>query len=47
MPVSANPGEDKHETVFKELQRHNGLRATLQWEAAVENYSILKNMAGL
>lgn len=44
MTVSATLGEDEHET---ELQRQNGLTATLQWEAAVENYIILKNMAGL
>lgn len=48
MPLPATPGGvGQEQTRFEELRRQCGLTAPLQWESAVENYIILKNMAGL
>ncbi|MEQ2274097.1 hypothetical protein XENORESO_013885, partial [Xenotaenia resolanae] len=48
MPKPATLGKvEEQETYFEELQRQSSLSPTLQWEAAVESYITLKNMANL
>ncbi|MEQ2208696.1 hypothetical protein XENOCAPTIV_011918 [Xenoophorus captivus] len=47
MPIAGTPTDDEQENWFEELQRQSGLPPPLQWEAAVEIYITLKNMADL
>ncbi|MEQ2312959.1 hypothetical protein AMECASPLE_036717 [Ameca splendens] len=49
MPTAGTPSDDddEQENCFEELQRQSGLPPPLQWEAAVEIYITLKNMADL
>uniref|UniRef100_A0AAV2KRA3 Integrase core domain-containing protein n=1 Tax=Knipowitschia caucasica TaxID=637954 RepID=A0AAV2KRA3_KNICA len=46
LPPLATP-RDELQPVFDEMQQQRGLTTPLQWECAVENYIILKDLAGL
>ncbi|XP_055020900.1 uncharacterized protein LOC110160159 isoform X2 [Boleophthalmus pectinirostris] len=45
--LPARTTHDELQPIFDELRRQRGLAAPLQWESAVENYVLLKDMAGL
>ena len=48
IPTAATPDVDVElQTLFSDLQRQRGLITSLHWEAAVENYITLRNMADL